>query len=544
MSLDLEHRRQKAKLLKVCDTCLRKNCKNYSMRPCSKCYERHNSWLCPVLNRQPIGVPPQAPLVTAIATVPDQSVDGSLLSTCNEVSHAPLLATAIISVIDRAGTVRELRALCDPGSQANMITTEAYQLVGRGKSRNSLAVSGIGGSQASSNGQCQVSFKSRFESGNFFRMTAMVLKRITTMLPSAKMDDSEWSHLRGLPLADPHFNVPSNIDVLLGASACADIMKDGIKRGSVNHPIAQCTKIGWIVYGNTHDTSRYLQVLTTVTEQIEDPKINELLTKFWEVEEVPRQRVRSAEQLLCEQTFTANTRRDENGRYIVRIPFKPDAPELGSSRPIALKRLLQMEARFTKSPELKQNYVDFMAEYLELGHMVEAPPLPIGEPHYYIPHHAAGTKKFRVVFDGSSKTSNGVAFNDLQKIGEKLQADLTSITMRFRTHKIALIADIKKMNRQVLVTEDQRDFQRILWRSDVNQPIKEYQLVTQTYGLRSAPHCCVRALIQCAEDNESRHPLASLVTNNKRDFYVDDLISGSDTIENASILRAELTTMD
>lgn len=53
MALDLEHRRQKAKILRVCETCLRKNCKNCSMRPCHKCNERHNSWLCHVLNRPP-----------------------------------------------------------------------------------------------------------------------------------------------------------------------------------------------------------------------------------------------------------------------------------------------------------------------------------------------------------------------------------------------------------------------------------------------------------------------------------------------------------
>lgn len=155
-------------------------------------------------------------------------------------------------------------------------------------------------------------------------------------------------------------------------------MKSGIKRGREDQPIAQCTKIGWIVYGNTHATSKYLQTLTAVTHHADEQSIDELLTKFWEVEEVPRRKLRTTEQILCEQIFVANTKRDRNGRYIVRIPFKTDAP-------IAVKRLLQMEARFKKAPELQQHYVNFMTEYLELGHMVEAPPLPNGEPHYTTP---------------------------------------------------------------------------------------------------------------------------------------------------------------
>lgn len=492
------------------------------------------------MNRPAVGSPPQAPLVAAIVTTAEPIQEETVMTTSN-VDHAPLLATAIVSISDKAGVVHNLRALCDPGSQANMITTEAYQIVGRGKTRSSMAVNGVGVTQATSNGQTNISFTSRFGGSKRFYITAMVLKKITTKLPATQVDDGEYGHLQGLPLADPHFNVPADVDILLGASTCAELMKSGIKRGSKDQPIAQCTKIGWIVYGKTQATSRYLQTLTAVTHQTDEPPVDELLTRFWEVEEVPLRKLRTLEHQLCEQIFVSNTKRDENGRYIVRIPFKADAPKLGDSRPIALKRLLQMEARFRRAPELQQHYVKFMAEYLELGHMVEAPHLPSGEPHYYIPHHAAGTKKFRVVFDGSSKTSNGVAFNDLQMIGERLQSDLTTITMRFRTHRIALTADIKKMYRQVLVDEDQRDFQRILWRSDANQPIKEYQLTTQTYGLRSAPHSCVRALVQCAEDNAVEHPLAAQVA--KRDFYVDDLISGSDTTSNAARLRSELNVM-
>lgn len=112
-----------------------------------------------------------------------------------------------------------------------------------------------------------------------------------------------------------------------------------------------------------------------------------------------------------------------------------------------------------------------MNEYLQLGHMQVAPPLSDGKQHYYVPHHAAGTKKFRVVFDESSKTKNGVAFNEMQMTGDKLQSELTSITMRFRTHKVALTANIKKMYRQVRVDPEQLDYQRILWRADSNRGV-------------------------------------------------------------------------
>lgn len=59
--------------------------------------------------------------------------------------------------------------------------------------------------------------------------------------------------------------------------------------------------------------------------------------------------------------------------------------------------------------------------------------------------------------------------------------------------------------------------------------------------MKSAPLCCIRALIQCANDHESEHPNAALVT--KRDFYVDDLVISCDEEEYAIKLHAELTQL-
>lgn len=106
-----------------------------------------------------------------------------------------------------------------------------------------------------------------------------------------------------------------------------------------------------------------------------------------------------------------------------------------------------------------------MREYDELGHMKL---VPAGEERsakaIYIPHHAPGTSKFRTVFDGSCKLANGVSINDTQLNGEKIQPELTTTLMQFRTHKITLTADIAKMYRQILIAKDQQDLQRILWR--------------------------------------------------------------------------------
>lgn len=42
---------------------------------------------------------------------------------------------------------------------------------------------------------------------------------------------------------------------------------------------------------------------------------------------------------------------------------------LGESKGIALRRLLGTERRLARDPSLLEQYVDFMVEYLELGHI-------------------------------------------------------------------------------------------------------------------------------------------------------------------------------
>lgn len=58
-----------------------------------------------------------------------------------------------------------------------------------------------------------------------------------------------------------------------------------------------------------------------------------------------------------------------------------------------------------------------MEEYFALGHMEEIPDDEIHKPGtYYLPHHAVlrsdGSKKIRVVFNGSRKASNCISLND------------------------------------------------------------------------------------------------------------------------------------
>lgn len=91
---------------------------------------------------------------------------------------------------------------------------------------------------------------------------------------------------------------------------------------------------------------------------------------------------------------------------------------------------------------LRDRYVKFMREYIELGHMsILKLPLDDYKKAVYLPHHGvlkevSSNTKLRVVFDAFAKNNKGVSLNDTLPIGPVLQDDLIDIIIRFRTYKI------------------------------------------------------------------------------------------------------------
>ncbi|XP_074031851.1 uncharacterized protein [Leptinotarsa decemlineata] len=178
---------------------------------------------------------------------------------------------------------------------------------------------------------------------------------------------------------------------------------------------------------------------------------------------------------------------------------------------------------------------------------MEAVDLPNSfEKIFYIPHHCvfnpnSSTTKLRVVFDASVKSPAGPSLNDILYIGRKLQKDIMVILLNFRLHPYAFTSDLKQMFRRILVQEDQQDYQRILWRFSPRDQIQDFKLKTVTLGVCSSPFLAIRTLSQLCEDEGKEFPNACAVL--MRDMYVDDIITGADSLNNAKSLQAELISL-
>lgn len=134
------------------------------------------------------------------------------------------------------------------------------------------------------------------------------------------------------------------------------------------------------------------QILSTCVPVDKDSLCNwsKMLERFWEMEEFV-ETVPSIDDVRARKFFNETVTYADDGRYIVRISFI----ELGESKKTALARLLQLERRFKRNPNLELKYGESMHEAIDLGHMRLATAAERAKPGYFIPHHAVA--KDRIV---------------------------------------------------------------------------------------------------------------------------------------------------
>ncbi|XP_008183820.1 uncharacterized protein LOC103309643 [Acyrthosiphon pisum] len=262
-----------------------------------------------------------------------------------------------------------------------------------------------------------------------------IISKITGPTPQPPLITGQWTHIQNLPLADPSYNIPGAIDLLLGADLLPSIYLDGLQRGLVGEPIAMNTIFGWVLLRPMDSCDR--SSITTMCLTISEP-LDSLLKQFWELEELPITCHLSPADLAAEQLYQSTTTRLSSGRFVVSLPFLKPLPLLGDSKTLALQRFKALEFRLNRNNTLKTQYAEFMRDYLTAGHMELIPPAEHGNPyHYYIPHHCvikpdSLTTKLRVVFNASAKTSAGISLNESMYTGPKLQPDIQRVLLRAR----------------------------------------------------------------------------------------------------------------
>lgn len=113
-------------------------------------------------------------------------------------------------------------------------------------------------------------------------------------------------------------------------------------------------------------------------------------------------------------------------------------------------------------------------------------------PHKEVIREQALTTKVRIVFDASSHAKGCNSLNECLENGDNLYQDLGKI-LRFRTHRIAMLADIEKAFLQISIKEEDRDAFRFLWFQEGNPPefsvsqLQEWRMTHVPFGAMCSP---------------------------------------------------------
>uniref|UniRef100_A0A8D8QZ38 Integrase catalytic domain-containing protein n=1 Tax=Cacopsylla melanoneura TaxID=428564 RepID=A0A8D8QZ38_9HEMI len=466
---------------------------------------------------------------------------------CGVVSTI-LLGTAVIKLQTQSGHWMTTRCVIDPGSQVSIITERLVQHLHLPRKPCSLTISGIGSmGKTKTTGQVActirpVELTGMNSSHNALCVDAVIMPKITSTLPN-QLSASVLKQFRHIQLADTtyyrHDPELTSIDVLLGAEHYGDIILHTLPiiKGMPN---AVPSIFGYLLFGkaevmnedqNNHERSTFF-----VSAREED--ISCQLQKFWALEEVgPAPITVDKDDQLCEDHFIATHTRDNNGRYVVKLPVKDTLT--GSNRAKALRMFYQLEKRLDKNPTMKQMYSENLQTYLDSDHMEEAKkPSDWFLSHHGVHRETSSTTKLRVVFNPNLVTTSGQTLSQVLHVGPKLQLDIQNLLVIFRLNNVALLCDVQAMYRCIMLAPEDRAYQHIFWRNNTQENVKEYELKTVTFGLGPSPFLAQRVIKQLAVDEKEKFPSASSVI--QESIYVDDIVTGSDSVQAARELRNEL----
>ncbi|XP_018371752.1 PREDICTED: uncharacterized protein LOC108766753 [Trachymyrmex cornetzi] len=507
--LPVDKRFKIVKNARLCINCLKTSnhqVKNCTSGFCRKCSKAHNT----LLHFENAGNQDETDLVSNA-----------------EISQAP-----VVTQCSQQGSARKLNFITE--TLANKLRLKQQHL--------NIAISGVAQGGINARRSVNVLIQSKQNSYRE-RMECVILQKITQNLPQEFVDRSQLKIPSNISLADPHFNIPDNIDLLIGAEVFWQLLCIGQIKSCRTHPTIQKTKLGWIISGqifNNHQSNKsHICHLATMDD------LNNTISKFWQTENNYCNEIFTLlpEERECETQFLQTTTRNSDGRYIVKLPIKEESmSQLGNSKEIAKRRFYALERRLAKQSDIYVAYRNFMNEYQSLNHMQEVKDITDDGLCNYLPHHTvfketSATTKTRVVFDASCKTDSEKCLNDMLLVGPIIQQDLFAILARFRTFAVIITADITKMYRQVLIHPTQRSLQRIFWRDNSQEDLKIFELMTVTWDTAAAPFLAIRALRKLAEDEASDYPLSSKIV--LRDFYVDDMLTGAKSIDEAMIIKQQ-----
>ena len=343
-------------------------------------------------------------------------------------------------------------------------------------------------------------------------------------------------HLKGVTMDDNDERPRLPVHLILGNSECPRISTTEPQRvGGEWDPVANYTKLGWTITspGKEIDTTSMLLTQTSRVDYEDLCKLDVL-----GLADSP-----SGDQGVVYDEFKEQLRRSDEGWYETGLPWKGNHTPLPNNKEGSLRRLASLVRKLEKNGTI-EDYNAVIQEQLTEG-IVERAPNSVEGREFYIPHkgvvrETAESTKLRIVYDASARAWDGApSLNECLNTGPPLQNQLWSVLIRGRFNPVAITGDIKKAFLQVRIRSEERDALRFHWINTETKEIETLRFTRALFGLGPSPFLLGGVIEQHLDTWTPKKP--DVVSEIKKNLYVDDLISGGTTVSKAREMKQAAT---
>ncbi|XP_028408199.1 uncharacterized protein LOC114530777 [Dendronephthya gigantea] len=341
------------------------------------------------------------------------------------------------------------------------------------------------------------------------------------------------SHLQGINMHDNDQKERLPVHLILGTGDYSKIKTATKPRvGSPGEPVAELTKFGWTIMS----PGKEIDLNNMFSTQVH----REEYEKLCRLDVLGLEDSATGDQHDVYNEFKEQLSRSGEGWYETDLPWKGNHPPLPSNKTGSLKRLDNLVKKLEKQ-DILEKYDKIIMEQAQEGIVEVAEPEAVGK-EFYLPHKAvikesAETTKMRIVYDASARENEKAPFlNECLQTGPPLQNDLWQVLVRGRFHPVGLTGDLKQAFLQVRIRKEHRDAMRFHWFKDLkSREVVTFRFTRALFGLSPSPFLLGGVIQQHLTNYQQHHP--EVVTEIKKSMYVDDLVSGGDSVEKVKRLK-------
>ncbi|XP_062699634.1 uncharacterized protein LOC115257830 [Aedes albopictus] len=351
----------------------------------------------------------------------------------------------------------------------------------------------------------------------------------------------KFTHLRDIDIENQTNAQPT---ILIGLDNM-DLMAPIESRiGKEGEPIGLRCKLGWTISGPTSavEADGYCGVHQC------DVAMDQVLRNYFTMEEagvncpyrVESDEDRRARRIL-EQTTVRIGQCFETG-----LLWRTDDVSMPDSYPMAYRRLQGLERRFAKEPGLQDKVTGAIEEFVTKGYAHKATSSEVEDVEpgktWYLPLNVVVNPKkpgkIRLTLDAAAK-AGGVSLNDVLIKGPDMLASLPVILNHFRARRIGFGGDIREMFLQIRMREQDKQFQRFLFRRNTSCVPDVYIMDAVIFGAKCSPCNAHFTKDTNALEHASRFPDAAdaIIKRHYVDDYFDSADDEDEAIERALAVR-------